>query len=259
MKFLLQTKENSDELLDIEQYVLKNIIDSYGKYVHSYQLCSLHSMKYDIHSKDSIPVGSLEFVGSYLKNEFGVENLNPIEVPECLRKSEFLGRNYSIVYGSAINTDRRLFIKNCSKLKEYSNALNSGYINPNGIEKDKVYVVSSLIDIACEYRVFVYMDEIIGINRSQGDPLYVYDPKVISKMVNMYSVYDRKRPTAYTLDIAVTTSGQTVIIEIHPFVSCGTYGFSETSLLNMYRLGLDYYINNNIAIKLSEDTNEWYK
>ena len=43
----------------------------------------------------------------------------------------------------------------------------------------------------------------------------------------MVKVYDAAAPVAYTLDVAVTPEGKTVVIECHRFFSCGLYGFSD--------------------------------
>ena len=49
-------------------------------------------------------------------------------------------------------------------------------------------------------------------------------------------------PLSYTLDIAVTPRG-TILLEVHNFVSCGTYGYCEKNLLDMYRNGIEYELS----------------
>lgn len=48
---------------------------------------------------------------------------------------------------------------------------------------------------------------------------------------------------SYTLDVAVTPRG-TLLLEVHNFVSCGTYEFCEKELIYMYRDGIDFLLNN---------------
>ena len=43
------------------------------------------------------------------------------------------------------------------------------------------------------------------------------------------------------MDIAVLKNGRTIILEVHPVVSVGTYGYSSSELLNMYKNGIEYY------------------
>ena len=43
------------------------------------------------------------------------------------------------------------------------------------------------------------------------------------------------------MDIAVLKNGRTIILEVHPVVSVGTYGYSEYALLDMYKNGIQFY------------------
>ena len=47
----------------------------------------------------------------------------------------------------------------------------------------------------------------------------------IKKMICTYT----SCPVAYTLDIAITEEGKTIVVEAHDFYSCGFYGFSAHS------------------------------
>ena len=47
-------------------------------------------------------------------------------------------------------------------------------------------------------------------------------------------------PLSYTLDVGINNNG-TFIIEVHPFVSCGLYGFSDYRILcYMFENGFNY-------------------
>lgn len=63
-------------------------------------------------------------------------------------------------------------------------------------------------------------------------------------MIGEYS-NDPKRPGAYTMDIAVSKDRDnlvhTVLLEIHPFVSCGLYGFCSPEIPDMLDEGIRYY------------------
>lgn len=37
----------------------------------------------------------------------------------------------------------------------------------------------------------------------------------------------KEAPIAYTLDVAITDKGDTVVLEVHDFFSCGLYGFND--------------------------------
>ena len=51
-------------------------------------------------------------------------------------------------------------------------------------------------------------------------------------MINAYA----DSPYAYTIDVAVLGNKETVLIEVHPFFSCGLYGFAD------YRVLVDMFI-----------------
>jgi len=48
-------------------------------------------------------------------------------------------------------------------------------------------------------------------------------------------------PRAYTLDVGINVFG-TTIIEVHPFVSCGLYGFHDLKVLpQMFLAGFNHF------------------
>lgn len=245
MKFIIQTVNNQIE--SVETFQLKGLLDDWLRKINnSYTLRDNMS---GINEKGLIPVGDLDFVGEYLKNAYGIENMNPIEVPNCLRKYDYLKRVYEVSDEKTIinhyNSGRKLFVKKVDKLKEYNNSL-TGIISPD-VLPEGTYIVSSWMNIVSEYRVFVLEDTIVGCKHYSGDCMIFPDNKLIGQMVNVYSL-DKDRPKAYTLDIAVSVVAngyETIILEVHPFVSCGTYGFDCNDLIYMYRYGLDYYIDIN--------------
>jgi hypothetical protein len=90
--------------------------------------------------------------------------------------------------------------------------------------------LSEKLDIVSEYRVFVYRDKLVGINNYGGEFNKLPDLYLIEKMINEYK-NEKDRPGAYTLDVAITKEGKTTLIEVHPFVSCGLYGFRRYDIL----------------------------
>ena len=256
MKFLLQTVNG--EIRDVEVFNMKLLLDRFGakfRFGDKYDLIELEEIDNlpDSESK-SIPIGTLQFVGKFLKKFYNIDNLNPIEVPKCLRKERYLKREYNIVSKDQLPEFGRYFIKYVSKLKEYTYIGDIKDLSDTPSEfhpskKEGLYQISNIIDILSEYRVFVYQDEIQAIQYYDGNCLIFPDSKMINEMVNVYSL-DKDRPQAYTMDIAVNKDNETCILELHPFVSCGTYGYDKKELLQMYRFGIDYYINVNKKIEV---------
>lgn len=100
----------------------------------------------------------------------------------------------------------------------------NGWINLHEFDKCKNCQVSTPIDnIISEWRVFVFNDAIVDAKNYRGDFFVCPDEETVSNMVKAY----KNSPRAYTLDVAVTNEGKTVVIECHRFFSCGTYGFGS--------------------------------
>lgn len=257
MYFVLQREKEFQDDIDVD--ILKRELQK-QKYTHNWvygttkEICEneIRIGNEDVKCKDVVPVGSLTFIREWIRQHYSVNKLNPIEVPYVLRKYQFLGRDYRIVSKERVE-NKVSFVKYASELKEFSckgsldNLINSDFM------KDGLYVQSSIVNIRAEYRVIVFRDNIININYYDGDATVLPDVNKLKIMVNMYML-DSTRPKAYTIDIAVISKengeDDTIILEVHPFVSVGLYSYMIGSVLPMcYRLGIDYYIQSNIEIQ----------
>lgn len=225
---LLEKILKRDALLSVSQYKIDTNPLAYGS--------------------EFLPVGDIPFVEVWLQAYYG-KPMTPIEVPEVLRTKEYLGRSYLFTdcdrLSSYEHTSMKYFVKNVSKLKEFNSALYDGRIPYPSTLPDGQYLISEWVNIRSEFRVFVYHDEILGVQPYLGSPLAFPNPQKILRMVEDYKK-DAKRPGAYTMDVAVICQKDhtvdTVILEVHPFVSCGLYGFCDQDIPNMLEEGLRYYI-----------------
>jgi len=267
MQFLLQ-KSN-----DIDVMVLRGELDK-QKYLYEYNFVSIDDIVnnglsgYDM--KNVVPVGSIEFVTKYLKTFHGVNNMNPIEVPTEMRLDKFLNRDYRIVSADEIPKAGRYFIKDVSKLKQFSYCGEMEYFFYDGIfetsdrrfdtkihlDKEHLYQVSTILDILSEYRVYVFNDEIQGIQFYDGIPTIMPTPdeiKKIKEMINRYILCE-SRPKAYSLDIAIIRTKNDIerdvaVLEVHPFACLGLYGITGSFLPMAYRMGIDWYLKHNNIVK----------
>lgn len=241
MKFLLQIKNG--EIADVEVFNACNLIRN-SKRLHEYLLIDLAELKEtDKNFVDWIPIGDLLFVKEWLKKYKNISEMKPIEVPECLRKERYLGRTYEIVSIDELKLNGYWFIKDADRLKHFSF---NGCLNCFDKERDKElfnsqnYVISEIVDIVSEYRVFVSDLKIKAIQNYDGDCTIFPDVKLLREMVGIYYL-EQNRPESYTMDIAVLRNGRTIILEVHPVTSVGTYGYDDKELLNMYKNGIEYY------------------
>ena len=195
-----------------------------------------------------IPIGNIEFVLDGLKQELQKSDviMPPIEIPKKLR--HYAKREYDIIQGKdipkpIIQNSREWFIKDADHLKKWNNLLLDGS-SETYIDADTNYVVSQRVPIAAEYRVFVYKNEIKSIQNYLGEPLVMPASEDLLSMVNTYKMQYSEKPEAYTMDIAVF-QGYTGLLEIHPFVSCGLYGFYDQCMLKMFEKGYEWYLLQN--------------
>ena len=195
--------------------------------------------------KDYIPIGDIPFVTKWIKKAYGIEKMNPIEVPKCLREEEFLGRKYEFLLGSEIKEGNK-FIKDVDTLKNFSY---SGYVDKSMLNDDTLYQVSENIAIKAEFRVYVFGGQISNMAQYDGDWTIFPDTDKIKKMVKVVNEHE-KHLKSYTLDIAVTADNNTVVLEVHNFVAIGLYNsLIDSNILYAYRDGIDYLLNDNKSIR----------
>lgn len=177
-----------------------------------------------------IPVGSVEFVTDYMKIH-GIE-YKPINIPKCLQQEEFLGRRYMDDYKGfqlEFADESKWFIKERDRLKGVTGCL--AHMDKRDIQRDTDYIVSDVVDIISEWRVFVHRGKILDMKCYSGDFWGMPSKQNIIKMVEAYE----DAPIAYTLDVAIISDNHpdipiksTVIIELHNYFSCGLYGFDSS-------------------------------
>ena len=240
MKFLLQTMYG--KINDVEVFNARDLVQN-SRGLNSYLLMDYTELKKTNNDySDWIPIGTLEFVRTWLKKYKGIEEMKPIEVPEILREEKYLGRSYDIVSFEDLELQGYKFIKDIDKLKQFSFTGDLGNLDKNdeSIFISQNYLISNVVDIMSEYRVFVSDMSIKAIQFYDGDCTVFPNVSLLREMVGKYYLV-QDRPKSYTMDIAILKNGRTIILEVHPVVSVGTYGYSEYALLNMYNDGIKFY------------------
>lgn len=176
-------------------------------------------------SLDSVvPIGSVEFVLDFLKKYYGIDNIKPINIPPELNKLEYTKRR--VINSSQLDEvpylpSQEVFVKSCDKIKEFTQIIKYKDIPQNGN-----FIISDVITIDSEWRAFVFEQKLVGLQNYLGDFTLFPDVSLIKDMISQY----KSSPPAYTLDVGINEKG-TFIIEVHPFFSCGLYGFADYKLL----------------------------
>lgn len=212
------------------------------------QASYLDDLKQTPKFKDAVPLGDIPNISEWLEFFYG-KKMQPIEAPKILRRPEFLNRNYTILQARNLHgllQDKQFFIKNCSKLKAGScnadvpTALKTMFTD---IKETDWFVISDIVDVQSEWRVYVIDEKIVNICNYDGKPDIMPDVNVIKKMMAMYHTVNH--PKSYVLDVMLH-DGKTSILEIQPFCAVGLYStLWDRRLLLGYKQGIQWYLNNN--------------
>ena len=178
---------------------------------------------------EDIPIGSIEFVETFLSSRYGIDHLTPIFIPPQIQPK----RKTSIVTGSA---GVQAFMR--------QNGLDMVFVKSAARVKGDTCSIIQMEDIDLLGRIFVKRGRVVGVRNYGGDEWVVPDRTTVLSMVNAYHVVS---PFSYTLDVAaIQNSNGTVytdIVEVHNFISCGLYGFDTANdLLTMLIDGIHWEI-----------------
>ena len=231
MFFIIQDP-NDCASLTIDATIIKELIDTQNHGVHHYAILrnedfisgnKLKSIKdFPKEYESAIPFGTIEFTSNFLKIFKNISQINPIEIPRCLRTPEFLKREYKILSYPELPKSGDYFVKNISKLKDWTHCGDISCLhNSNMFNANCLYQVSEIVNPLAEYRVYVLNGKIYAIAYYDGNPCIFPDINLINKANLIYSLQN-DYPNSYTMDVMVTDRG-TCITEVHIFFSCGIY------------------------------------
>lgn len=148
----------------------------------------------------------------------------------------FLGREViKSTFGKAPQIKTPFFIKPADGVKKFTGALIDDVKSlhlfrdfDGAVDSDPVYI-STPVEFLSEYRCFVHEGELKGIQHYAGDFRLFPDVSVIDKMVKAYETAN----CAYTLDVGVTPSGATLLVEVNDMWAIGQYGFESKTYVLM--------------------------
>jgi hypothetical protein len=228
MKFLIQSDEIGRPLHDFSFTLLK-VLDFYKwkgydidiKYWKALPLACMKHYNYELY----VPIGDVDFVLHHLSLYHFIKP-EPINVPNELYP--FAGRVIENIYYDLF--EKPVFVKSTKTFKSFSGIIH----NPQDFIEciDEIhYQVSEVIDFESEWRAFVYKGELLDIRNYLGDFTVFPDIQRVRDMIDAW----HNSPEAYTLDVGVLESGETVVIECHDFFSVGFYGFDNLHIPFMFQ------------------------
>jgi len=125
------------------------------------------------------------------------------------------------------NGPRPIFAKPNDRLKEWASGVLTNHgldsIMMDEIRDESEVLVSDVVEMLSEYRVFVDMGKIVGIKNYRGEFDIFPDMKYINRCFEIYEA-SGDHPVSYTLDFAVSAKGETTFVEANDAWSIGSYG-----------------------------------
>lgn len=178
-----------------------------------------------------VPIGSIEFVNAFLRQR-DMKPLMAMNIPSELEQPAFLRR---CIFRNVLKTDipaleaeyGPLLIKPAEAPKRFEMTRSD---NLSNIPDDEPLFVSQEIrePIIAEWRIFLFRGRLISIKPYVLDKWVCPNQTIIQKMCAALQQYP-----ALALDVGVLSGGNTVVIECHPFISCGLYGFDGPDMIKM--------------------------
>lgn len=188
-----------------------------------------------VENTNIIPVGGLNFVSAYLGKHIKPIDISRVDRKFTEREIQILSYDEMLAY---LDRNGPRFIKSATKCKEFlagkydKNSIESIEKSINYLHKSHKFMVSELIHLLAEWRLFIHKGKILDCKQYMGSWESRFDEAFVKEMVA--SIPKSIIPyTSYTVDIGLTDANSTVLIEAHNFISCGLYGFEHPNLYKM--------------------------
>lgn len=190
-----------------------------------------------VENTNIIPVGGLNFVSAYLGKHIKPIDISRVDRKFTEREIQILSYDEMLAY---LDRNGPRFIKSATKCKEFpagkydKNSIESIEKSINYLHKSHKFMVSELIHLLAEWRLFIHKEKILDCKQYMGSWESRFDEAFVKEMVA--SIPKSIIPyTSYTVDIGLTDANSIVLIEAHNFISCGLYGFEHPNLYKMVK------------------------
>jgi len=90
---------------------------------------------------------------------------------------------------------------------------------------------SEVVQFGSEWRVFIHHHQIVNISHYLGTPTIFPDVLKIEQMIDTYT----DQPVAFSLDVGVIASGETLPVEVNDCIALGAYGLRSVRYAQMIR------------------------
>ena len=187
-----------------------------------------------------IPIGTIEFAEKVMQKVYHIPRIEPVNIPLALQQKRFFKRNVAFASGAdavcALYDDwgvDELFIKSACRVKADFTGVYKKSDSSAPYEGEPLLLVSEVLPMrterCSEWRAFVHHGKILDIKNYAGSPWVLPDRRLVEDIAETVG----GRLKACTVDVMVTDEGETALVEVHNFISCGLYGAELP--LSMYK------------------------
>ena len=176
------------------------------------------------HAPDEVVVGHIAAVRASLR-ALGRPVPTELGYPDSLLP--FLGRRLWQSTINAVAADASqwpVFVKPVHDAKKFTGVLVRGVRDLVGCgdqHQDTPVWCAEPVQFVAEWRCFVRYGQILDARPYKGDWRAHFDPAVVAQAL---AAYLPEAPAAFSLDIGLTATGQTVVVEVNDGHSLGAYG-----------------------------------
>lgn len=215
--------DKDNQMINTNVYIAYDGFKQLGEEIRSFQ--NVKDIKDNTES--DVIVGGIHDV-RYVLDKLG-KPYPTLEYPISIRK--YLGRNIWVDTLGSIMTDnnkRGIFIKPVEGGKLFTGLVintEADFRGCIGAKPDTEVFCSDVVNFVSEYRCFIRYGEVVDIRHYRGDRLTVPSKEILENIVKDYE----DAPNSYTIDLGVTDSGKTLLVEVNEGYSVGAYGLESTA------------------------------
>ena len=193
------------------------------------------------HTDNDIVVGHIDQCRRYISllNEQCKTPPN-VDYPEPL--ISFMGRKFWILDLKSVYTQMTGNNPEPIFVKSYDQKIITGFVCRNftdyvehctGHDLNTVVYVSEVVDFKAEFRTYIHRHDIVACLRYKGD--YDKAPCKATVEAMLYALRNTKMPVAYSIDVGILDTGETVLIECNDGFALGNYGVPARRYAEMHR------------------------
>jgi hypothetical protein len=189
------------------------------------------------------PIGSIEFVKDVALAQGARHFAEPMNVPGSLASLEFSGRaiwkRVTKESVSVASLPTRVFAKSATAFKGFTAVLRREDLW-HAIDEHGPLDLAEEVEFADEWRAFVHAGRLVGLHCYTGLFASVPSRGFLSRVIGVLA-QSNPNLRSYTVDVGFIEDAEAVV-EVHPFVACGLYGFRDYRvLLTMFDRGYDSF------------------